>query len=186
MTSNDIVNQALQMCGDNIPPVSGERTFDDSTAGKALQKLYTPYVHRPSPSNSAGTLRATTSARAERESSASRLDLRISLSFDGGRGAASATRDHRRSKRSVAHQLVGRQFTRFHRSDQGHLVNQQNALAVVNNAPTEATWDPLFREAVARLLASELADALAGKPDTAERFLQSAAAFESLGEGRPG
>jgi hypothetical protein len=57
-------------------------------------------------------------------------------------------------------------------------------VAMINNSPTEATWDPLFQQAVVRLLASAMAMAIAGKPDIAESMLQSGSAFESLGEGR--
>jgi hypothetical protein len=59
-----------------------------------------------------------------------------------------------------------------------------NALAVFNNYPREEVWDSLFREAMVRLLASELAMAIAGKPDVAEGALQTFGAFEKLGESR--
>lgn len=39
-------------------------------------------------------------------------------------------------------------------------------VAVYNNNVSEDSWDPLFRESVVRLLASELAEAVAGRPDT--------------------
>jgi hypothetical protein len=60
-----------------------------------------------------------------------------------------------------------------------------NAVGIYNNNPAESLWDPLFREGVVRLLASELAMAIAGRPDTAQSLIESGAAFESLGEGRP-
>ena len=62
--------------------------------------------------------------------------------------------------------------------------NVAGAQAVFTNQPPESTWDALFVEAVVRLLASELAMATAGKPDTAKDTLQQAAQFEKLGEGR--
>src|SRR6202035_3423218 len=44
-TSNDVANEALQYVGGNQPPVQGQApTFDNSTAGKALQRFYTPVV----------------------------------------------------------------------------------------------------------------------------------------------
>ena len=58
------------------------------------------------------------------------------------------------------------------------------AQAIFNNFPVESTWDALFTMAVIRLLASELAMAIAGKPDTSESLIQSGSAFETLGEGR--
>jgi len=64
--------------------------------------------------------------------------------------------------------------------------NLQNAQAIVDNAPQESTWDVLFLEAVVRLLASELSMALFGKPDSAQSYLESGAAFEQIGEDREG
>ena len=44
-TSNDIANQAIQLIGDNQPKVTGQApTFDNSTAGLALQQIYVPTV----------------------------------------------------------------------------------------------------------------------------------------------
>jgi hypothetical protein len=59
-----------------------------------------------------------------------------------------------------------------------------NAQAVFSNTPSEALWDPLFRESVVRLLASELAVAISGRLDTARDLLGSEQVFEQLGEGR--
>jgi len=66
------------------------------------------------------------------------------------------------------------------------LTNLANAQAVYDNAPNENTWDDLFRESVVRLLASELAMAVEARPDTAESYLQSGGAFETIAEGRDG
>ncbi len=62
--------------------------------------------------------------------------------------------------------------------------NLANALAVFNNYPREDTWSADFREAMVRLLSSELVMAIGGKPDVAEGALQSYAAFEKVGESR--
>jgi hypothetical protein len=64
--------------------------------------------------------------------------------------------------------------------------NLTNASATYNNNPNENTWDSLFRQAVVNLLASKLAMALAGKPDVMQSLLETGAAFESLGERRDG
>jgi hypothetical protein len=64
--------------------------------------------------------------------------------------------------------------------------NQITASVVYSNFPPPSVWDVGFREAVVRLLASELAMAIAGKPDTSEKTLESAGAFEGAAEGRPG
>jgi hypothetical protein len=62
--------------------------------------------------------------------------------------------------------------------------NLANAQATYNNNPNENSWDSLFREAVVRLLASELSMAVAGKPDAAQAYLESGGAFETIGEAR--
>lgn len=64
--------------------------------------------------------------------------------------------------------------------------NQQFAHAYFSNQPAETLWDALFAEAVVRLLASELAMAVPGKPETARDTLTQSAQFEQIGEGRDG
>lgn len=59
-----------------------------------------------------------------------------------------------------------------------------SAMAVFNNYPREDTWSADFREAVVRLLGSELVMAIGGKPDVAEGAIQSYGAFEKIGETR--
>lgn len=62
--------------------------------------------------------------------------------------------------------------------------NLQNAIAVFNNTPSESLWPQDFTQAVVRLLASEVATALAGRPDTSSMMLESGTSFESLAETR--
>lgn len=62
--------------------------------------------------------------------------------------------------------------------------NVANAVGVYNDMPAVAAWDTMFQEAVVRLLASELSIALIGRPDSAEAYLRSGSAFETLGEQR--
>jgi hypothetical protein len=64
------------------------------------------------------------------------------------------------------------------------LTNQASALAVyTSSTPTEAQWDSVFAEAVARRLANPLAMALSGRPDFARQILEEAAAVASTAEG---
>lgn len=60
----------------------------------------------------------------------------------------------------------------------------EDAIAVFSNQPPVDTWDPLFTEAVVRLLASELAMAVSSKPDSAKMALEQSVGFESAGETR--
>lgn len=63
------------------------------------------------------------------------------------------------------------------------LTNQPAALAVyTSSAPTEAAWDTIFAEAVARRLANPLAMALSGRPDFADKILEQAAAMTATCE----
>ncbi len=59
-----------------------------------------------------------------------------------------------------------------------------NALAVFTVTPLENAWDALLREAIVRLLASELVMATGGKPDVSDVMLKSGAAFEQIGQSR--
>ena len=62
--------------------------------------------------------------------------------------------------------------------------NQIDAIAVHNNNPIESTWEAIFTQSVVRLLASELATTLPGRPDTAQVMIETGVSFESLGETR--
>lgn len=56
------------------------------------------------------------------------------------------------------------------------LTNQVNALAVyTSSSASEAVWDTVFAEAVARRLANPLAMALSGRPDFAREILEQSA-----------
>lgn len=62
--------------------------------------------------------------------------------------------------------------------------NLTSAQGLITNQPAEDLWDALFTESVVRLLASELATALEGKPETAKMTIEQAASFEQMGEKR--
>lgn len=64
------------------------------------------------------------------------------------------------------------------------LTNLVSAIAVITNSPSEDTWDPIFTEAVVRLLASELDLAIDGKPESSQLTFQQFGGFEKAGEDR--
>lgn len=64
--------------------------------------------------------------------------------------------------------------------------NLANAVAVFTNQPPENLWDGLFTESVVRLLASELAMGIEGRPDTSKNLLEESSGFEDLAEARDG
>lgn len=59
-----------------------------------------------------------------------------------------------------------------------------NAKASFTNQPPEATWDPGFTAAVVRFLASGLAMALMGRPETQKDMAQASATVMSAAEAR--
>jgi hypothetical protein len=186
VTSTDIVNQALQLIGNNQGLVTGVApNFDNSALGIAAAKLYAPCVQTvarqfgwdfarktvvlalsgnpsPSPAWAFEYLYPTNGVQVWQLMPAVLADPNNPLPVNW----------------DVANDQVAGVQTKV------ILSNLAGALAVYNNNPTEATWDPLFREAVVRLLASEFAVAGVGRPDTAAGLLQAGAAFETLGESR--
>ena len=179
--SRDIVNQAIMMMGDNQPLVTGNApNFDNSAAGLAAAQLYAPCV-------------ATVMRQFEWDFSRNTIALVVTgnaapfpWAFEYGYPlngievwqvmptAAADPYDPLPVNFIIENAVIaGTQKRVIH-------TNLSPAQAVYNNNPSEATWDPLFREAVVRLLASELAMAIAGKPDFAQAALESASAFESV------
>lgn len=186
-TSNDVANQALQLMGNNETPVTGQYpNFDSSPAGQALQRLYGPCV-------------ATVGREFEWDFARSTKALTLSGNtapfpwayeyiypsdcielWQVMPPALTDANNPLPINWVVANAVVSAQQTRVIQT------NLAAALAVYNNYPNENTWDALFREAVVRLLSSELANAIASRPDTSMQLLQSGAAFESIGEARKG
>lgn len=186
VTSTDIVNQAIQLIGDNQPLVTGVApNFDVSPAGVAAAALYTPCVQTVGRQFGWDFAR-NTAALAASGNVAPNPWLQEYLYPGNGVQvwqliATVGVFDPNNPlpvNWVVANALVsGVQKKVIH-------CDLVAPLAVYNNMPTESTWDPLFREAVVRLLASALGMALEGKPDTAAAMLESGAKFEAVGEQR--
>jgi hypothetical protein len=185
-TSNDVANQAVQLMGDNQPPVSGQApAFDTSTAGVALSKLYAPCVRTVAKQFGWDFARST-----------------VTLNLSGNPPPPDFAYEYVYPSGVEIWQLLPSTIpdannpipvdwvvaNNVYNGAQVRVIwsNLPSAVARFNNAPIESAWDDLFREAVVRLLASELATALSSKPDTAQTYLQSGGAFETLGEGRNG
>jgi hypothetical protein len=178
VTSQDIVNQAIMLIGDNQPLVTGQApNFDSSPAGIAASKLYAPCV---------------ATVQRQFEWDASRRVIALTLTGNAapfpytfeygypGNGiqiwelapsAATDPNDPLPTTMVVGNAVVA--------SVQQRVIwtNLASALAVYNNNPSEATWDAGFRESVVRLLASEIAMAVAGKPDLSQLMLESGGSF---------
>jgi|APPan5920702963_1055757.scaffolds.fasta_scaffold45068_2 hypothetical protein len=185
LTSTDVANQAIQLMGDNQPPVTGlYPNFNNSTAGIALNFLY-------------GTVVATIA----REFSWDFARSEVSLVLSGNVAPSPWLYEYLYPsdaaqiwqlmpptladpnnpipiRWSVANTIVSGVQTKI------IWTNLTNAVGVINNNPKESVWDSIFTQAVIRLLASELATALAGRPDTAQMLIEIGSSFESLGETR--
>lgn len=190
LTSTDVVNQAINLIGDDMPPVTGVApTFDDSTAGKAAQQLYGLCVQ------AVGRQFGWDFARRQVVLAASGNAAPFPMGFlyeylypSNGIQVWQVNPDLSDPlidpynpapyTWSVGNTLVGSTQTKV------IWTSIQNAIAVYNNNPSESVWDPLFQMAVVRLLSSAMAMAIAGKPDVAQAMLESGAAFETLAETR--
>jgi hypothetical protein len=184
VTSNDVANQAVQLIGDNHPFVTGTApNFDTSPAGKALSKLYAPCVATIARQWGWDLARNTAALQLSGNVPANGWLYEYLYPANGIQvwqlvSQIPDSSDPRPVNWNVANTMVGGVQTKVIQT------NLQFAEAVYNNNPNESTWDSLFREAVVRLLANELANAIAGRPDTAQAMIESGAAFEAIGEQR--
>lgn len=185
-TPTSIVNQAVALFGNDIPPVTGTYpTFDGSVAGVNAAKLYAPCV-------------ATVARQFGWDFSRNWVELATTgntpplgwaYEYEYPSGAAElrqlvppAISDPNNPLPvdwSVGNVMVSDQPTKV------IWANQAGALAVITNLPPPSTWDPLFQETVVRLLASEMATAIAGKADTSRDLLEQSGGFAGVGITRP-
>lgn len=176
-TSNTVANQALDLVGNNSPKVSGfAPTWDSSPAGKVLQDIYDQTV-----------------AEIQRQYAwdASRRVVELVLSGNTGPylagqydneylypgngvevwevqpGVATDKNDPTPFNATIGNTLVSGVQRKVIWTD------LDDAIAIYNNNPTESVWDPGFTGAVVRSLASKLALALAGRPETAAAMGQA-------------
>lgn len=185
-TAADVVNEALQLMGGDIPPVTGTApSFDNSTAGKVASKVYVPTVAAVMRQGEFDFARAIVALVL----TGNPAPLLYAYEYGYPPNAiqvwqlspAPADRDPNDPlpiNFNVANALVSGTQVRVIQT------NQPNAYAIYNNFPNENTWSADFRQGVVRLLASVMAMALGGKPDLAQSLLESASAFEQVAEQR--
>lgn len=189
-TSTDIVNEAVMLIGNNQPLVTGQYPgFDNSTTGKAAQQLYALTVRAVS--RQFGWDFARNQVTLALSGNSAPLGFLFEYVYPVMAGLTAVEiyqltptfplgdpNNPAPVNWTVGNAVVGGVQSKVIWS------NQSGAVAVINNNPSENLWDPLFQQAVVRLLASAMAMAVAGKPDIAEAMLQSGSAFETLGETR--
>ncbi len=183
-TSNDVVNQALQLMGGNQPTVNGYApTFDSSTAGRAAAALYYPTVATVTRQKAWGFTRKEAALQVSGNGPPSGWQFEYLYPADAVQvwqltSPAADPNDPRPVNYEEAVTVANNQTVKVLRT------NLVNAYAIYGSTPPESTWDSLFREAVVSLLASNFAMAIAGKPDAMAALQERGAAFEQIGEGR--
>lgn len=187
VTPTDIVNQAIQMYGNNQSPVTGSYpNFDTSVAGVAAKNLYGPCV-KTVMKQYGWDFNRTVEALALSGNTAPVPWTYEYLYPDDGieirqvmPAAIPDPNNPAPINWTIGNADVSSTPTRVIWAD------EVNALVVYSSFPPPSSWDDGFREAVVRLLASEMAMATAGKTDTSQKLLESANAFEGAAETRNG
>jgi hypothetical protein len=181
VSSQDIVNEALQLFGNDGPAVTGQApNFDSSTAGKAAAKVYQSTVAAVARqhawdfarANAALTLTGNTAPfpwAKEYVYPSNCIQL-----WQLAPATLADMNDPQPVTWSVGNAVVSGVQARV------IWTNLASARAIFNGNPAESTWDAGFRSTVVRVLASELALALAGKPDTSQTLLEQAGQFQQV------
>jgi len=188
LTPLDIVNRAIDLIGNNQAPVTGTYpNFDTSTAGIAAKILYPGVVQtimrqfawdfgRSKPTVLVVTGNTPPPQWAfEYTYPADGLEIRQVMPT-----TIVDANDPVPVNWTVGNVLVTSTPTKV------IWTNQASALCVYSNQPPPSIWDAGFTEAVVRLLASEMAMAIPGRPDVSQKMLESAQGFEALAEGIDG
>lgn len=185
LTPTDIVNRAIQIIGDNQAPVTGTfPSFDTSTAGVAASILYPDVVQtvakRYGWDFSRNTVTLTLSGSAPPNWTYQYLYPTNGLEIRQLMPPAPDRNNPLPVSWSVANADIASVPTKV------IWTNVQNAVAVITNQPPVALWDAGFVEAVVRLLASGLAMAVPGRPETSSNQMEAFGMFEQQGIARDG
>ncbi len=188
--SNTVANQAIFLIGGNSPRVSGfAPTFDNSAVGKALQSIYVPTVQAVQRQFGWDASRRQVALVVTGNAGpflAGQFTSEFSYPSNGIEvwevqpGTPRDKNDPLPDNFTVGNTLVNGAQTKVIWTD------VVAPVAIYNNQPTEAVWDSLFLEAVVRALASKLAEALSGRPETAALMGQTAQQAAAMNAGRGG
>jgi len=187
VTPADVVNQALQMSGNNQPAVTGQPPLFDSTpAGVAAAKLYAPCVAFVARQYEWDMARQQIVLAASGRTPPPGWSYEYLYPTNGVEiwqilpTAVGDPNNPLPTNWVVANALIGSPASQV----KVIWTNVGGAQAIYNNNPGPDVWDPGFRESVARLLASEFAIALAGRPETSSALLQSAGGVVEIAKTR--
>lgn len=185
--TSDVVNEAIFMMGDNQPPVTGAApTFDNSPAGIAASFLYIPCVQAVARQHEYDFARKSATLSVSGNPAPYPMGFPIEYIYPAnGIQVWQITpmvpvdlNNPLPTNWVVGNTVVAGVQTKVIWTD------VVAAVALFNNAPGPTVWDPSFREAVVRLLASEMAMAIAGRPDTAMFYAQSGQAAAAIAAAR--
>lgn len=185
LSATDIVNRAVQLIGDNQPPVTGTApNFDTSSAGQAAKYLY-PDVVQTVAKRYGWDFSRNTAALAITGTPPPNWTYQYAYPTNGLEvrqvmPAVPDSNDPKPVSWTVANATIAGVPTKV------VWANEANAVAVFTNQPPEALWDAGFVEAVVRLLASGLAMAVAGRPLTSQGQMDAFESFEREGVTRDG
>lgn len=181
VTSTAIVNEALELIGNDGPPVTGVApNFDSSAAGKAAAQVYQSTVAAVARQHAWDFARQNATLALSGNTAPFPWALEYVYPsnclqlWQLAPASLVDANDPQPITWVVGNAVVSSVQTRV------IWTNLANARAIFNGNPAEATWDSLFRETVTRLLASKLAMALAGKPDTAQGLLETVGSFQQI------
>ena len=187
VTSTDIVNEAIQLIGDNQPLVTGTApNFDSSPAGVAAAQLYTPTVQAVGRQFGWDFARNTVALTLSGNTAPNGWAFEYLYPSNGIEiwqvqpQTLSDYNDPLPYNWVIGNTLITSVQTKV------IWTSIATAYAAYNNQPTEAIWNALFRESFVRLLASELAMGLAGRPETEASEAQASMMADSIARTRSG
>lgn len=185
-TDAGVVNQAIEYMGDDQPPVTGNApNFDSSIAGVAAANLYIPAVQTVARAFQFDFTRNTVALTATGNTPLAPFS--VEYAYPVGTIelltimpiAPADLNNPLPFNWQIANTLVGGIQTKVIQCDLA------GAQAIIVNMPPVPLWDAGFRECVARLLASQFAMAIAGKPDVSQAQFDVYQQSLQLYAGRP-
>lgn len=181
-----IVNRAIQLIGDNQAPVTGtEPNFDSSAAGVAAKYLY-PGVVQTVAKRFGWDFARNVAALSISGTAPANWTYQYLYPANGieVRQLMPTTITDPNNPLPVSWTIANATISSI--PTKVIWTNLPNAVAVFTNNPPVSLWDAGFVEAVVRLLASEMAMAILGKPGTSQAQLDAFTGFEKEGMARNG
>jgi hypothetical protein len=189
--SVDIANRAIQLIGDNQPPITGTGnyptpTFDTSAAGLVCAQVYVGVVNTVGRQFGWDFSRNTAALVAGNTGAAVPVPWKFEFLYPTNgiqvrQLVPTIIADPNNPlpiRWAVANDLIAGIVTKV------ILTNLAAGFAVFSNQPNENLWDAGFTEEVIRLLANYIAMGIAGRPDTSQAALESMKEFGALAETR--